>query len=95
MVAKIISLVETAEVFDKLDRRMCISVFGHYCGKNKSMICYIKIKLRQAQGKCKGQHSMQMAAERSSHSYGCWQFPHLQYQTLNTLKFACEVPQGF
>jgi hypothetical protein len=36
-----------------------------------------------------------MAARRSYHSYGCWHFLHLQYQTMNTLKFTCEVPQGF
>jgi len=44
MEAKIISLVKTVEVLDKLDRRMCISVFEHYYGENKSMNCYIKIK---------------------------------------------------
>jgi len=44
MEAKIISLVERVEVLDKLDRRMCISVFGHYYGENKSMNSYMKIK---------------------------------------------------
>jgi hypothetical protein len=58
------------------------------------MNCYIKKNVDKLRGNVKVSTPRKWLLEKAL-SYGCWQFPQLQYQTMNTLKLACEVPQGF
>jgi hypothetical protein len=58
------------------------------------MDCYIKKNVDKLRGNAKVSTPCKWLLEEAL-SYGCWQFPQLQYQTMTTLKLACEVPQGF